>query len=111
MSKWQDEITLVSLMPQGKDQDGFVIPPTEVSRLVFCNVISVGQSEFYKAAQAGIKVEAKCEVYTADYEGETICELNGKRYGILRTYSPKNGEKTELTLADLKYLDGGGGNG
>lgn len=102
MSKWQDDLTLIALTPQGKDTDGFITPPAEQSRLVFCNVISVGQGEFYKAAQAGIRVEAKCEVHTADYEGETVCELNGKRYGILRTFSPDNGEFTELTLTDIK---------
>lgn len=104
MSKWQDDLTLIALTPQGKDEDGFLLPSAEQSRLVFCNIISIGQGEFYKAAQAGIKVEAKCEVHAVDYGGETVCELHGKRYGILRTFSPNNGEFTELTLTDLKQI-------
>ena len=106
MAKWQATLTLIAVTPQGKDDDGFNLPPVERSRVVFCNVISIGQGEFYKAAQAGIKVEAKCEMHTAEYEGETICELDGKRYGLLRTFSPKNGEFTELTLTDLKQSGG-----
>lgn len=108
MSKWQDDLTLIRLVPTGKDADGFELPPTEERRLIFCNKLNIGQGEFYKATQAGIKVEAKCEVHTADYHGETLCEFEGKKYGVLRTYSPDSGEFTELTLTDIKQTEGGG---
>lgn len=111
MSKWQDVLTLIAMIPQGKDADGFITPPIERSRSVFCNVISVGQAEFYKAAQADIRVETKCKIYTADYEGERLCELNGKRYTILRTFSPNNGEFIELSLTDIKQSQEGADNG
>lgn len=102
MSRWQDDLILIEKVPQGKDADGFPLPERERRRLVFCNVISVGQGEFYRAMQAGAEVKAKCEVRTADYHGETVCELKGWRYSILRSFAPGSGEFTELTLTDIR---------
>lgn len=107
MAKWDDEITLIkTVADNAKNANGFALPDTEQSRSVFCNVLSVGQGEFYKAAQVGVAIKKQVEVYTADYEGETLAELAGKRYEIKRTFSPDNGEFTELYLSDLKQ--GGG---
>lgn len=108
MAKWADEITLIKTVPQAKNKNanGFATSPTEQSRSVFCNVLSVGQGEFYKAAQVGIAIKQQVEVHAAEYEGETLAELDGKRYEIKRTFSPDNGEFTELYLSDLKQ--GGG---
>lgn len=96
------ELTLIKTTSQENNKNGFALPTTEQSRTIFCNILSIGQSEFYKAAQAGILVKKQIKVYTADYEGETLADLDGVRYGIVRTFSPDNGEFTELYLSDLK---------
>lgn len=65
---------------------------------VFCNIKSIGQSEFYQAQVAGLKPEIKVEVRS--YNGADHFELNDKLYKILRTYT-KGGDVIELTLTSL----------
>ena len=70
--------------------------------MLFGNKKSVGYSEFYKAAVAGYAAELKVDVYTEEYGGQKLAEVDGVRYRILRTYrDPKNTDITELTLSDL----------
>lgn len=68
-----------------KDANG-VNRKAETSRQVFCNVRSVTQSEFYQAAQMGIKPEYRFIMFKYDYQNEMIIEYNGVRYSVYRTY-------------------------
>lgn len=70
---------------------------TEIKRQVFCDVSSVSASEWFAAAQEGLKPEYRCTMFAPDYQGEEIVELDGKRYGVYRTYRGKN-ETIELYL-------------
>lgn len=103
MAKWCDEITLITeTAPQERlNENGFENPPVESSRKVFCNKRSVSQGEYYKSQQAGKQVEAKVEIHTVDYEGETLVEFEGKRYSVLKNYEPDDSDVIELTLTDL----------
>ena len=47
---------------------------------------SVSQSEFYKGGEAGLNPEFRLTTAIIDYSGEKEVELDGKRYGIYRTY-------------------------
>ena len=101
MARWGDELTLVTITPpEGSQTDGggFALPGVEQKYKVFANKIALGQSEYYNSTLAGVQIEHKFDVYTADYKGQTVAEFNGKRYRILRTSEAKNGEITELTL-------------
>ena len=61
--------------------------PTETSRAVYARRIdSVTRDEWATAGQMGFQAEFRITMFLHDYEGETIAELNGKRYGIYRTY-------------------------
>ena len=71
--------------------------PQETTRDVFCNISSVSSQEFFDAGQAGLNPEWRVTVFAPDYNGETIAELNGVRYGVYRTYLGKN-ETIELNL-------------
>jgi hypothetical protein len=106
--RWSDEITLIGLtLPaEATNANGFSNPETETRKAIYANKKSVGFSEFYVAQQAGFSAELKFDIYTEEYEGQTMAEYGGKRYKILRTYVSKNGETTELTLSDL--TEGGG---
>ena len=112
--RWSDEITLITqIWPDDHkdvtDDNGFTLPPLEEKqRTVFANRKSVGFSEFFKAKMAGYSEEMKFDVFTAEYDDQTIAEYNGKRYKILRAYiDPKtSGEYTELTLSDLSQRGG-----
>ena len=103
MAKWCNEITLITETEPKKayNENGFKNPTVESKRTVFCNKRSVSQGEYYKAQQAGKKVEAKVEVHTVDYEGENLVEFEGKRYSVLKTYEPDDSDITEITLTDL----------
>ena len=103
MAKWCDEITLIAETEPTEriNENGFPNPTVESKRTVFCNKRSVSQSEYYKAQQAGKKVEAKVEVHTVDYAGEVLVEFEGKRYSVLKTYEPPDSDVIELTLTDL----------
>lgn len=106
--RWADEITLIAAAdPAPEDAvnaNGFPVEREEVKTTVFGNVKSVGYSEFWKAANAGVQTELKADVHTEEYEGQRMVEIGGKRYKVLRTYMSKNGEITELTLTDLSEV-------
>lgn len=71
--------------------------PVETRRDVFCNVSSVSASEFFDAGRAGLKPEYRVTMFSPDYDHEEIVELDGRRYGVYRTYLGKN-ETIELYL-------------
>lgn len=106
MAKWVDEITFIREVTADErvNDNGFENKPQESSRTVFCNMKSVGYSEYLKSQQAGKVVEAKCEVHKADYEGEDTVELDGRRFFVLKTYDIDD-DTIELTLTDLKNKD------
>lgn len=104
--RWGDQITLIALKAPDPptNEHGFPNKHVEEQTTVFANRKSVGYSEFYKAAVAGIKAEMKFDVRAFEYSGQEIAEYpvsSGKRYRVLRTYDHTNGEFVELTLVDL----------
>lgn len=99
--RWSEEITLIKLTGGGTNENGFPTKPGETATTVFCNKKSVGYSEFYKARQAGYNTVMKVDVHAEEYVEQEQAEYCGKRYEILRTYTDKSGELTELTLSDL----------
>ena len=62
---------------------------------VFATVESVGQSEFFAAAQTGLKAEFKINVWIDDYDGEAWVKIQNRNYDIYRTYMRKD-SKIEL---------------
>lgn len=69
----------------------------EITRKVYCNEKSVGQSEVYQARGTGLNPELKLILRHAfDYKGEKLLEYQGIRYRILRTY--RDADTIELTI-------------
>lgn len=94
---------LCTLIKQGKavvDEFGNAVYP-ETKRTVFAQRKSVRQSEFFQAAAVGYKPEILLEIYDFEYEGEQLCELEGERYSIYRTFSKQNSDRLELYLSAL----------
>ena len=60
--------------------------PQEAPRDVFCNVTSISASEWFDGGRVGLNPELRAILFAPDYAGEEICELDGVRYGIYRTY-------------------------
>ncbi len=63
---------------------------------VWADQKSVGRSEFYQSAQAGIKADIIFAVHTSDYSGQTEIEYDSNTYDVTRTYQ-KGLDVVELT--------------
>ncbi|MBR1810786.1 MAG: phage head-tail adapter protein [Clostridia bacterium] len=75
-------------------------------REVFCKVNSISRAEFFSAGRNGLNPEWQFEIFAGVYNGETVCEYDGKTYGIYRTYHVPGTDYMEL-YAERK----GGANG
>ena len=90
-----DVLTLITVSPEAA---GVGTEPTKTKRDVFCTVRSIGQQEAYLAMGQGLNPELKVILaHDFEYEGEGLCELDGVRYSILRTYITE-ADGIELTL-------------
>lgn len=72
-----------------RDRNG-VQRPQETIREVFCQTRSVTSTEFFEGGRNGLNPKYRFTVFFADYEGERVCEYQGKRYAIYRTYRERN---------------------
>ncbi len=92
---FSDEIDLiVHEYRQDADHNQY---PVDTKRRVFCDVLSVGRSEYHAAAQTDLRPEHVFRLYSADYNGEKEVEYQDMRYTVVRTYAPKNKDKVDLT--------------
>ena len=88
----------VDLITVNPEAAGVGTEPSETKRTVFCTVKSIGQQEAYLAMGQGLNPELKVILaHDFEYEGERLCELDGVRYDILRTYITET-DGIELTL-------------
>ena len=69
---------------------------TETEREVFCEVKSISRMEFFEAGRNGLNPEYEFIIAETEWQGETILEYRGKRYGIYRTYIEPNTDFIEL---------------
>lgn len=77
------------------DELGQKISSGYEDREVYVCKRSVRQSEFYQAAQQGMKPDFVLEMSAFDYNEETLVELNGRKYTVYRTYE-RDDEQIEL---------------
>lgn len=90
---WKDVIELgnmVEIIKYGEPIQSMVY------RQVFANKKSVRQSEFYQAANVGLKPELVFEVNSFEFSNDERIKYNDKEYSIIRVYD--RGETTELTV-------------
>lgn len=75
---------------------------TMVYREVYANELSVKQSEFYQAANAGLKPELVFEVHDFEFDNDEKVRypvgIEGTEYSIIRTYKNKKGNR-ELVIS------------
>ena len=75
-------------------------------REVFCRMASIGQREYYEAQ--AVDVYPECKFILADYldyDNERLCEYDGQRYRVLRTY--RTGQELEIVVARASAEEGG----
>ena len=66
----------------------------ESTREVYCRVDSITQTEFYAAANTELNPEYRITIFFFFFVNENVCELQGVRYAIYRTY--RDGDDLEL---------------
>ena len=88
-----------------KDKYG-IQKATEEAKEVFCECHSVTRTEFFEAGRNGLQPEFRFTVFQAEYEGQTIVEYQGKRYGIYRTYIEPGADYIELYVERKGGLNG-----
>ena len=73
---------------------------TEKSTTVLATVSSISRAEwtaYMTTGRSGLVPAYTVTVYFGDYNGETIAEYEGERFGIYRTYE-RDDEQVELYL-------------
>ena len=90
-----DVITLVSYT---REQDNYgVWRETAASeRELFCQLGSITRQEFFEAGRSGLNPSFVFTIFKGDYNGETVCQYQGKQYAIYRTYPIPNSDYLEL---------------
>lgn len=63
---------------------------------IFARVGSVTRNEFFSAGSQGMRPELVFTVFMGEYNGQQICEYNGTRYTIYRTYHSEGTDYLEL---------------
>lgn len=75
--------------------------PVFEDREVFVKPRSVSRSDFYQAAQSGLKPSIVLVISTAeDYQGEKVVLFESKEYTVLRVYQRPEKDEVELTLEE-----------
>lgn len=97
-----DVITLISDIPEAR---GRFEDHSEIRRVVYCTVKSVGMREAYEAMSHGLRPEwVFVLTHSFEYNGERVCEYNGIRYNIIRTYV-NEADGIEITVERGNQID------
>lgn len=92
-----DRSNVINLIAKNSIQDqNYNWIDQEIVTEVFCDVLSITQTEWFEAGRNGIEHPAFIFVINRnEYTGQQIVEFNGQRYGVFRTYEARN-ESLEL---------------
>ena len=92
------DTTLTLIVPgqRAQDEKGVWRAGSETAREIFARLSSVDRGEFFAAGENGLRPEHRFTVFAAEYEGETLCEYDGERYAIYRTYQVPGTDDLEL---------------
>lgn len=94
----QDTTCVIKLIKTVTQYDDLgVAKTTETTRKAYARINSIGQKEYWSSTgQHDFKPEMVADVFTFDYDGEELAEIDGKRYQIYRNY--RQGDTTSLYL-------------
>lgn len=83
---------------------------TYTPKKFYCNVKSIGQSEFYQSATAGLKPEIKLEAKLLDLSNVTHIKYHNRFYKILRIYEFEDAIEITLSSTVIETSMGSTGN-
>ena len=79
--------TTITLIGEDPKAHGVFDAPDNIENVVFAEVMSASQNEFYKARQNGLEPELVFKLTDyGDYDGQKIIEYDDKRWRVIRTY-------------------------
>lgn len=96
MSRWNDEVTLVSSPEPYQDEVGSWHSGEAQESTVFCNRYAVSLSQNATALDLGLRDTVQVQVRTVDYSDQDQAIYRGKTYEI--SYVSCHGDNTTLTL-------------
>ena len=89
--------TVIKLLTTTKERDARGVWHENLTpREVFAKVRTVTRSEFFEGGRNGLNPDFQFTVFHGDYDGESVCEYEGKRYAIYRTYMIPGSDYIEL---------------
>lgn len=97
MSNFNDVVNLVTTTYTTDDLGQEI--GTDATELVFCNVKSIPQNEFFKTAKQGIRAAYVFIVKQCDYNNQLKVIYNYNTYHVYRTYMIDN-ENIELYVEE-----------
>lgn len=88
-----DRSNVCYLIAETATQDDYgVMQTTKTERMVFCNVSSVTQTEWFEGGRSGLNPELRVTMFAYDYGNEELVKVNNIIYSIYRTYITDNDE-------------------
>ena len=91
----EDDVLFLVTTSYQKDKYG--VPRKSVKkRRILCRKKSISRSEFFQGGRSGFNPEFEFDVFHGDYNGESLCEYEGKTYSIYRTYRVPGSDDLEL---------------
>lgn len=100
----KDDVIKLYTINRTQDAYGRWVEGTPTIREVYAQVTSISRSEFFDAGRNGMRPEWRFNVFTGDYQGETVVEYKGVTYSVYRTY--ENDDYIELYVEQKGGTDG-----
>lgn len=69
-------------------------------RQVLATIRSASRTEWVSAGQNSIRADIVAAIPIVDYNNERICEIDGRRRGIYRTYMVEESDEIELYIEE-----------
>ena len=86
-----DRSDIIYLVEYNQEKDSLGIwHKNTIKNKVFCQVVSVNQTEWYEGSRKGLNPQYRFTVFRYDYKGQERVEYNGEIYTIYRTYVDRN---------------------
>ena len=91
---------VLTLIAEDPTAHGVFDTPTPTERTVYCTVRSASYNDILVSKSEGLRPELVFRLtHDFEYQGEKICEFNGVRYNIDRTYISGDQDWIELTCS------------
>ncbi len=96
---WNGSITLMHLIEEGKDPDGFLQVRNDSMGHVPAEFRDVTRNDQMLASQSGYEIDRNVEIMACNYNRETLLidEKTGELYEIMRTFQPERSSRMILT--------------